>query len=124
MDPIIMTPDPLYMTLRNMRQSAHGDRAFAGNLGGHEFVVSKVGVQGYEDYPSVYINADDEDDALHELRKRALEDAQKYADDPQSGCQIGDHLTLIEIRVVGHVYPKRESQITTLSTMRETATTE
>lgn len=98
--PITMTPDPLYMTLKNMRQGQHGDRPYAGNLAGHEFVVSKVGVTGYEDYPSIPMTLDGTHDALTQARRRALKDAKAYVNRAAEYVE-GDEATLIEIRIVG-----------------------
>lgn len=92
-----MNPDPLYMTLKNMTQSAHGDRPYAGNLAGAEYVHSKA------DWPSCPVADECEEDTheiMHELRNRAREAVKEYIQRDGSGYRSGDKAHLIEIRVV------------------------
>jgi hypothetical protein len=89
-----MNPDPLYMTLKNMTQSAHGDRPYAGNLAGAEYVHSKA------DWPSLRIGDFDEGPGLTALRAHACDAVRDYIQRPDSGYNPGDKAHLIEIRVV------------------------
>jgi hypothetical protein len=93
-----MNPDPLYMTLKNMTQSPHSDRPYAGNLAGAEYVHSKA------DWPSVTIADEDAGEVgpeeLMGLRNQARMAVEEYIQRPDSGYRLGDKAHLIEIRVV------------------------
>lgn len=71
----VQSPNPLYMLIKNMHQNEHGDRPYAGNLGGGQEYV----------FENAY------------GREEAVEQAQAWIENERSGYTPSDTGTLIEI---------------------------